>query len=98
MEMQQILEMTLILWKKLKLIIFKIDGINRLIHNTYSLMNYNFYGIYNIPLNDKARKPLYEGLRTNITFDILFLVNSNERFVKHLFYIDPKACIIIVHT
>jgi hypothetical protein len=46
------------------------DGINRLIHDTFSPMDDNFDDIHDVPLIDKAQKPLYEGSRQ--IFSLLF--------------------------
>jgi hypothetical protein len=50
------------------------DRIHILIQDTFSLMDDNFDDVHDVPLTDKARKPLYEGSRTHILFDSLLLV------------------------
>ena len=54
------------------------DGTNRLIQDTFSQMDYdNFHDIYDKPLLDKEKQPLYEGLRENILSATLLLMNLN---------------------
>jgi len=38
-------------------------------------MEDNIDDIHDVPLLDKAQQPLYEGLRTNLLFAIMLLVN-----------------------
>jgi hypothetical protein len=56
--------------------IIKNDGINRLIHDTFSLMDDNFDDIHDVPLINKAQKSIYEGSMKNLLSSILLLVKS----------------------
>jgi hypothetical protein len=56
---------------------------NRLIHDTFikimdedTPMDDNVDDVHNVPLIDKAPKPIYEGSKTSIISFILMLVNS----------------------
>jgi hypothetical protein len=51
------------------------DRINRLIHDTFAPMDDNFDDVHDVPLIDKAQKPLYEGSRKNLLSVVLLLVN-----------------------
>ena len=51
------------------------DGINRLIHDTFSPMYDIFDGIRDVPLIDKSQTTLYKGSRTNLLSTINLLMN-----------------------
>ena len=50
------------------------DGINKLIHDTFSPLEDNFDDIHVVPLVEKEQQPLYEGSRTNTLSNILLVV------------------------
>ena len=59
------------------------DGTNTLIHDTFNVRmdddhdheNDDFDGVHDLPLLEKAYKPLYEGSITNLLSAILFIMN-----------------------
>jgi hypothetical protein len=57
------------------------EGINRLIHDTFVAMDENapmdeiYEDIHDVPLIDKAQKPLYKDSKTSLLSTMLLLVN-----------------------
>ena len=60
------------------------DGTNTFIHDAFNVRmdddhhhheNYEFVGVHDLPLLEKAYKPLYEGSNTNVLSAILLIMN-----------------------
>ena len=86
------------------------DGTNTLVHDSFNVRiddyddndNENiddFDDVHDIPLLEKAYKPLYEGSKTNLLFAILFdnELEGYEWSFKHINHTDVKVCKIIHH-
>jgi hypothetical protein len=80
--------------------IFEDDGINTLIHDTFNIrMNHDddhenddFDDVHDLPLLEKAYKPIYEGSNITLFSVVLLIMNLKEWFFKHIDHTYVKVC------